>query len=135
MRVVNVSDPVYAPNSKGGPKADTEHHQPDYWYADGDLVRTAYTLREDDDDWGQAGTMVREVLDDAACGRLADNVVGHLLNGVTEPVLVRAFEYWHNVDKDLGDQIEQGVRAKAAEKDPKAADQGNPARSSAQQKA
>ena len=25
MRIVNVSDPVYAPNSKGGPKADTEH--------------------------------------------------------------------------------------------------------------
>ena len=24
--------------------------------------------------------------------------------------LARAFEYWHNVDKDLGDRIEQGVR-------------------------
>jgi catalase len=59
----------------------------------------------------QAGTMVREVLDDAARERLATNVVGHLLNGVTEPVLVRAFEYWHNVDKNLGDKIEQGVRA------------------------
>src|SRR5580698_2195314 len=112
MRVVNVSDPVYAPNSKGGPKADTEHHRPDYWYADGDLVRSAYTLREDDDDWGQAGTMVRAVLDDAARERLVSNVVGHLLDGVTEPVLQRAFEYWHNVDKDLGDKIESGVRAK-----------------------
>ena len=29
MRVVNVTDPVYAPNSKGGPQADTEHYQPD----------------------------------------------------------------------------------------------------------
>ena len=43
MRVVNVSDPVYAPNSKGGPKADTESYRPDYWYADGDLVRSAYS--------------------------------------------------------------------------------------------
>jgi catalase len=111
MRVVNVSDPVYAPNSKGGPKADTEHHRPDYWYADGDLVRSAYTLREDDDDWGQAGTMVRAVLDDAARERLVSNVVGHLLDGVTEPVLQRAFAYWRNVDKSLGDRVEAGVRA------------------------
>ena len=62
-------------------------------------------------------------------------MVGHLLNGVTEPVLVRAFEYWHNVDKNLGDKIEQGVRAKASEKDPKAEQQANPARSAAQAKA
>jgi catalase len=135
MRINNVSDPVYAPNSKGGPAADTEHNPVVGWYADGDMVRAAYSQHEQDDDWGQAGTMVREVLNDAARERLVDNIVGHLLNGVTEPVLVRAFEYWHNVDKDLGDQIEQGVRAKAAEKDPKAADQGNPARSTMQSKA
>ena len=135
MRINNVSDPVYAPNSKGGPAADTEHHTVVGWYSDGDMVRAAYSQHEQDDDWGQAGTMVREVLDDAARERLVDNIVGHLLNGVTEPVLVRAFEYWHNVDKDLGDRVEQGVRAKASEKDPKAADQGNPARSSMQAKA
>ena len=112
MRVVNVSDPVYAPNSKGGPQADSEHYRPVGWHADGDMVRSAYSLHEQDDDWGQAGTMVREVLDDAARERLASNVVGHLLNGVTEPVLLRALEYWHNVDKNLGDKIEAGVRAK-----------------------
>ena len=60
---------------------------------------------------------------------------GHLLNGVTEPVLQRAFEYWHNVDKNLGDKIEQQVRAKQDAKDPKAAEQANPARSSMQAKA
>jgi catalase len=135
MRINNVSDPVYAPNSKGGPAADTEHNPVVGWYSDGEMVRTAYTLREQDDDWGQAGTMVREVLDDAARGRLVENVVGHLLNGVTEPVLVRAFDYWHNVDKDLGDRIEQGVRAKARQTDPKADKQANPARSDAQKKA
>jgi catalase len=135
MRVRNVSDPVYAPNSKGGPKADTDHNPVAGWHSDGDMVRSAYTLRAEDDDWGQAGTMVREVLDDAARERLVDNVVGHLLNGVSEPVLVRAFEYWHNVDKGIGDKIEQGVRAKQGAKDPKAAEQGNPARSSMQAKA
>jgi len=135
MRIRNATDPVYAPNSKGGPVADSGHYQPPSWYSDGEMVRTAYTLREQDDDWGQPGTMVREVLDDAARKRLVSNVVGHLLNGVTEPVLGRAFSYWRNVDKNLGDMIEAGVRAKQGESDPKAAQQGNPARASMQRKA
>jgi catalase len=136
MRVVNVADPVYAPNSKGGPKADTGRYgEPAGWHTDGDMVRAAYTLREQDDDWGQAGTMVREVLDDAARERLVSNVAGHLLNAVTEPVLQRAFQYWRNVDKNLGDKIEAAVRAKQDAKDPKAAEQANPARTSMQAKA
>ena len=49
-------------------------------------------------------------MNDAERDRLVDNIVGHLLNGVTEPVLQRAFEYWRNVDRDLGDRIEKGVR-------------------------
>ena len=73
--------------------------------------------------------------DDDARGRLVDNVVGHLLNGVSEPVLERAFTYWRNVDPALGDRIADGVRAKQDETDPKAADQDNPARASAQAKA
>ncbi|HEX3611084.1 catalase [Actinospica sp.] len=112
MRYHNVSDPVYAPNSKGGPQADTARYgEPAGWYTDGDMVRAAYTLRAADDDWGQAGTLVREVFDDAQRARLVDNIVGHLLAGVTEPVLERAFDYWRNVDHDLGDRVEKGVRA------------------------
>jgi catalase len=136
MRVSNVSDPVYAPNSYGGPAAQPSlTDDGGTWYSDGEMVRTACTLRAEDDDWGQAGTMVREVLDDGARERLVTNIVGHLLNGVSEPVLLRAFEYWHNVDKSLGDRVEAGVRAKQGEKDPKAAEQANPARSSMQEKA
>ncbi|MFC9768704.1 catalase [Rhodococcus jostii] len=111
MRYRTVADPVYAPNSKGGPKADTERYgEPAGWHTDGDMVRTAYTLRAEDDDWGQAGTLVRDVFDDAERERLVNNIVGHLQGGVTEPVLHRAFEYWRNVDKDLGDRVEKGVR-------------------------
>jgi catalase len=55
MRVIPVSDPVYAPNSKGGPQADPARAAEVLWHADGDMMRTAYTLRADDDDWGQAG--------------------------------------------------------------------------------
>jgi catalase len=107
-----VSDPVYSPNSKGGPRADTQRYgEPAGWHTDGEMVRTAYTLRAEDDDWGQAGTLVRDVMNDAERDRLVDNVVGHLLYGVSEPVLQRAFDYWRNVDTDLGNRIEKGVRS------------------------
>ena len=76
------------------------------------MVREAYTLREDDDDWSQAGILVRDVMDDAARGRLVDNVVGHLCDGVSETILKRAFEYWSNIDADVGARIEKGVRDK-----------------------
>ncbi len=89
MRIRHSTDPVYTPNSKGGPKAE----------------------RKDDDDWSQAHTLVREVMDDAQRDRLVSNVVGHLSGGVTEPVLERAFEYWRNIDQEVGERIEQGVRA------------------------
>ena len=136
MRIKNVTDPVYAPNSYGGPAAQPAlTDDGGTWHSDGEMIRSAYSLHAEDDDWGQAGTLVREVLDDDARQRLADNIVGHLLNAVSEPILQRAFAYWHNVDKNLGDKIEAGVRAKQNEKDPKAADQANPARSSAQHKA
>jgi catalase len=111
-RTVNVSDPVYAPNSYGGPKADpaaTDHAG--LWASDGDMVRSAYTLRADDDDFGQAATQVREVLDDEARDRLVSNIAGHLSDGVSDKVLARAFEYWKNVDQELGGRIEQAVGA------------------------
>jgi catalase len=74
------------------------------------MVRQAYALRADDDDFGQAGTLVREVLDDEARDRLAHNIIGHVSKGVREPVLSRVFEYWRNVDADLGKKVEEGVR-------------------------
>jgi catalase len=111
MRMVNRTDPVYWPNSKGGARADSEHYKPASWYADGEIMHAAYVTHAEDDDWGQVGTLVREVLDDAARDRLVSNIVGQLLNGVTEPVLERAFWYLRNVDQDLGDRVEKGVRA------------------------
>jgi catalase len=110
MRIRNATDPVYAPNSYGGPQADPAQAEEVHWHTDGEMVRTAYTLRPEDDDWAQAGTLVRDVMSDAERDRLVNNIVGHLLNGVTEPVLQRTFEYWRNVDKDLGDRVEKGVR-------------------------
>jgi len=110
MRIDNVTDPVYAPNSKGGPQADgAKYPEVATWNADGDFIRAAYTLHAEDDDWGQAGTLVREVMNDEERDRLVANIVGHLKGGVEEPVLSRALQYWKNVDKDLGERVAQGV--------------------------
>ncbi|MDX1889746.1 catalase [Mycolicibacterium sp. 050158] len=113
MRIKLATDPVYAPNSMGGPVADPKRAAEAHWVSDGDMVRSAYTLRAEDDDWGQAGILVREVLDDDQRERLASNIIGHVSKGVKEPVLSRVFEYWRNVDPDLGKKVEEGVRAKA----------------------
>jgi len=51
MRVRKVKDPVYTPDSKGGPRADGERHATDAtWECSGDRVRHAYTQRTHDDD-------------------------------------------------------------------------------------
>lgn len=109
-RAVNALDPVYAPNFYGGPGAQSEIGAEATWMTDGEMVRSAYTLRKDDDDWSQAGALVREVMDDAQRERFVKNVAGHLADGVSEPILERAFDYWRNIDKDIGDRIEKITR-------------------------
>jgi catalase len=112
MRTVNVTDPVYAPNSYGGPAADPSRtDDAGLWAADGEMIRAGYVQHTEDDDWGQAGTMVRDVFDDDARDRLVSNVAGHLSDGVSDQVLARTFEYWKNIDREIGERIEQAVGA------------------------
>ena len=108
MRIDNVTDPVYYPNSfEGAPAADTETYAEDaVWASDGEMVRSAYTLHAEDDDFGQARTLLTEVMDDAARERFVDTVSDNLAKLRREEVLQRAFEYWRSVDKTVGDQIE-----------------------------
>jgi catalase len=112
MRVVNAPDPVYVPNSVGGPSADPARAAEVHWSADGEMMRTAATRHAEDDDWGQAGSLVREVMDAQQRERLVHNVIQHVSDGVKEPVLSRVFEYWRNIDPDIAKQIEEGVRDK-----------------------
>jgi catalase len=103
---------VYAPNSYGGPAADTARFgEPLGWDVAGAMVREAYPPHREDDDFGQAGTMVRQVLDEAARERLVGNVAGHLAKGVSQPVLERAFGYWASIDQNIGDRIAAKFRA------------------------
>ncbi|RUO25306.1 catalase [Aliidiomarina minuta] len=110
MRVQNVADPVYAPNSKGGPQADPNRYpNAETWSTSGEMVRQAYTLRRDDDDYSQPRALIRQVMNDDERERLVNNVAGHLKAGVSGPVLERAFKYWRNIDKDIGDRIARAV--------------------------
>jgi catalase len=108
MRIDNVSDPVYYPNSyAGSPAADDVKYAEDaVWASDGEMVRSAYTLHAEDDDFGQARTLLNEVMDDAARARFVDTVSDNLAKLKREEVLRRAFDYWRSVDKAVGDQIE-----------------------------
>jgi catalase len=106
--------PVYAPNSHGGPHADPARAGNDAgWESDGELLRTAATLHAEDDDFGQAGTLVREVLDDAARDRLVANIAGHV-SKVTDPELrLRVLAYWSNVDTTLGGRVAAALEPSA----------------------
>ncbi|MGH7642615.1 MAG: catalase [Candidatus Dormibacteria bacterium] len=105
MRYSNPPDPVYAPNSYGGPQADPGAAETGWYAAGGELVRAAYTKRRDDDDFGQPGTLYRNVLDESARERLVGNIAGHVKQGVEPQVLARVIEYWSKVDPELGARI------------------------------
>ncbi|WFR68166.1 catalase [Curtobacterium flaccumfaciens] len=106
--------PVYAPNSLGGAHA-SEGASDDApgWESDGALQRTAATLHPEDDDFGQAGTLVREVLDDAARERLVGNIAGHVSKVTRDDLRERVFAYWTNVDADLGARVRAAVAPSA----------------------
>ncbi len=101
--------PVYAPNSFGGPHADPAKAAETSWEADGELVRAAADLHADDDDFGQAGTLVREAMDDAARERLVGNIAGHVSGVSSDEIRERAFAYWEKVDADLGAKVRAEV--------------------------
>jgi catalase len=108
--------PVYAPNSGGRSWVDETGAVDDGWEADGAMVRSAYTLHAEDDDFSQPGTLVRKVFSEDQRNRLVEQVAGSLLGGVREPVLSRAFDYWKNVDAAVGRRIEDKVRTGAGAK-------------------
>ena len=109
--------PVYAPNSYGRSYQDEQGPVDNGWEADGTLVRAAYSLHSEDDDFGQAHTLVREVMGEDERQRLIDTVAGGL-STVIEPVLSNAFQYWKNIDQEVGEAIEAKVKAGQQEQIP-----------------
>lgn len=98
--------PVYAPNSYGRAYQDDPGIVDNGWEADGPMIRAAYTLHAEDDDFGQARTLIRDVFTEEQRQGLIDTVVGSLVGQVEEPVLSRVFDYWKNIDQQVGEQIE-----------------------------
>ena len=111
MRYRHAGDqPVYAPNSYGGPKADPERYgEAAGVEVSGEIVRAASMLHREDDDFGQAGTLWRKALSDRNRDNMVSNIVNHLKAGVSSDVRSRAVEYWRNVDPDLGARVAKGL--------------------------
>ncbi len=111
MRYDNPGDPVYAPNSYGGPSADEARNgEQGTWDVSGEMVRTAYALPAEDDDFGQPGTLVREVMSDADRDHLAANILGHATDADVQPEMKpRIVQYWTNVERDVGAAVAAGL--------------------------
>ncbi|GAB2802545.1 catalase [Actinoallomurus bryophytorum] len=110
MRYENYGDPVYAPNTAGGPQADPSLYDGESYGVTGEIVRAAYTLHAEDDDYGQPRALYDNVLSDTDRANLAGNIVGHASRPeVTAEMKVRVVEYWRNVSKDLGDNVAKGL--------------------------
>ncbi len=103
------NQPVYAPNSYGGPQADPERYSDASWSTSGEILRSAYTLHAEDNDFGQAGNLYRHVLSATERDHLVSNIVGHLGNGVDRFVQERALKNWYLVDSELASRIATGI--------------------------
>ena len=81
------------------------------WENDGELTLSAHSLHAEDSDFGQAGTLYREVYDDAAKARFLDTITG-AVGGVKNPdIKERAIQYWTNVDAELGAKLRANLGA------------------------
>jgi catalase len=101
--------PVYAPNSYGGPSADPSKELPTWMVEAGELGRYAYELHAEDDDFGQAGTLVRDVMSATDREHLVTNIVAHAGDHLSDDVQRRVIGYWTSVDPDLGAQVAAGL--------------------------
>lgn len=105
------SQPVYAPNSYGGPKADSQRYPDPSWSVEsGEIMRTAYVAHKDDNDFIQPGILYRQVMSPTDRDHLVSNLVGHLSQGVERFIQERAVNsYLSLVDADLGARVAKGL--------------------------
>ncbi len=110
MAYSNNVDPVYAPNSAGGPVAQETAYQDDTYHVTGDIVRAAAELHKEDDDFGQARALWEKVLSPEERTNMVSNIVGHAsAPEVTDDMKMRVVEYWTNVHPDLGAGVAKGL--------------------------
>jgi catalase len=106
MRYSNPGDPVYAPNSVGGPAADPEVWKGSEYEVAGEIVRSAYAPHAEDDDFSQPRALWEKVLDDTGRDHLVTNIAGHAgAPEVTAETKRRVAQYWGNVHHELGARV------------------------------
>jgi catalase len=99
--------PVYAPNSYGGPRGDADRYRDPGWFVESaEMMRTAYEAHKEDNDFIQPGMLYREVMTQTDRDHLVDNITWHMSQGVERFIQERAInDYWAKVDHDLGTRI------------------------------
>jgi len=109
-----ISDaPVYAPNSMGRPYSDFSGPVETSWESDGEMVRAAYELHPEDDDFGQAGTLVRDVWTPEQRDRFVETLAGGI-GQVKGEVQARALWYVGKIDPRIRARVEAALAADGA---------------------
>ncbi|HPG24621.1 MAG: catalase [Spirochaetaceae bacterium] len=110
MRLRNPGDPVYAPNSRGGPAARPERYAETHVrWPTGPLVRAPQRRHPEDDDFGQARTLIDKVLGGEEVDHLVDNVVDHAGQGLSSKMQARVVDYWRSIHTDVGDRVARAL--------------------------
>ncbi len=92
---------IFSYHDTGGAAAEA------IWAVEPAEIRSYAEARHaEDDDFGQAGTLYREVMDEAQRAELVDNVVGHASAEVSDEVQMRVVDYWTQVDSVLGARVD-----------------------------
>ncbi len=106
----NGNQPVYAPNSYGGPKADPQRYRDPSWLVEaGEILRTAYVAHKDDNDFIRPGMLYRNVMTPTDRDHLVTNILSHLTQEVERFIQRAVKDYLSKVDPELGARVARGL--------------------------
>ena len=91
-------------------RAPTPSATPPTWHTDGEIMRSAYTLHPEDDDWASPARWSARCSTTPPVPGWSPTSPATCSTASASRSAAR-LQYWRNVDKDLGDTVEQGVRA------------------------
>jgi catalase len=95
----------YPPETVSLPAADPGLWRGEQYQVTGEIMRSAYTLHRDDDDFSQPRALVETVLSGEQRDRLVATIAGHVRSGVSAGLLPKVIAYWTSVSPSLGAQI------------------------------
>jgi catalase len=99
----------FEPGSGGHLAPDPGLWRGEQYQVTSEIMRTAYTLHRDDDDFAQPRALVETVLSGADRDRLVASIASHVRDGVSADLLPRVIGYWTSVSPALGARVAQLV--------------------------